>query len=222
MPVNAQVMTDTLKKITEDTLVSQTSVNEFKGDLSESFMAFDTAKNLNEMITASNRLGLIAKKWSDQWSANYYVCYSLTILSYIEKDDKKRDAYLDNADILESKTKEEYKSDYDELFVLDALLANARLAVNPMSRYKKQGDLFNTNIDKAKLMQPNNPRIYFLLGNSVYYKPKMFGGGAKVALPYFEKADELYQSESNHDIFKPFWGKIQNSEMLKKCREALK
>ena len=118
--------------------------------------------------------------------------------------------------------KELYNAEYDEGYVLEAMLANARLAVNPMSRYKKYGDLFKENIDKAKSIQPNNPRIYLLQGNSLYYTPKMFGGGAKNAFPYFEKAGELYKNEKGDDIFKPYWGKKQNADMFGKCTEALK
>src|SRR5208283_987826 len=169
-----------------DTILSKTPEDEFKEDLTSGFQDFDTAKNLNEMMSASNRLGLIAKKWPDQWTANYYAGYSLIILSYIEKDDKKKDAYLDDAELLVKKAKEEYNKSYDELYVLEALLANARLAVKPMSRYKKQGDLFNQNLDTAKTLQPDNPRIYYLLGTSFYYTPKMFGGGTEKARPYFE------------------------------------
>ncbi len=218
----AQIITDTTKKNNTDTILSKIPVDEFKEDLTAGFTAFDTTRSMNEMVAASNHLGLIAKKWTDQWSANYYAGYSLIILSYVEKDEKKRDAYLDDADILVNKAKEEYKSDYDEMYVLDAMLANARLAVKPMGRFKKYGDLFNSGIEKAKSMQPNNPRIYFLQGNSIYYTPKMFGGGSKNAFQYFEKAAELYQNEKEDDINKPYWGKRKNAEMLNKCREPLK
>jgi len=94
--------------------------------------------------------------------------------------------------------------------------------VQPATRYKKFGDLFNENIEKAKSLQPNNPRIYYLKGNSVYYTPKMFGGGAKNALSYFEKADPLFKNESKDDIFKPYWGEKQNNQMIKKCKAEIK
>ena len=99
---------------------------------------------------------------------------------------------------------------------------NARLAAQPAIRYMTFGKFFNENIEKAKSLQPNNPRIYFLKGNSVYYTPKMFGGGAKNALPQFEKAETLYKNESKDDIYKPYWGEKQNEQMLKRCRAEIK
>jgi len=43
-------------------------------------------------------------------------------------------------------------------------------------------------------------------GIRVYYKPKLLGGGAKNALPMYEKAEALYKNESKDDILKPYWG----------------
>ena len=210
-----EIKTDTLKS-------SSTSTGQLKEDLKAGVDDFDSAKNMNEWVAASNHLGLIAKKYSDEWAANYYACYSLTVLSYIEKDSKKKDAYLDDAELFLNKALAEYKTDYDELFVLKAMFANARLAVQPAMRYKKYGDMFNENIEKAKSLRPDNPRIYYLKGNSLYYTPKMFGGGAKNALVQFEKAEELYKNDLKDDIFKPYWGESQNKLMVTKCKAEIK
>jgi len=216
MPVISQEMKiDTIKSIS-------TADQQFKEDLKASVDDFDSAKNMSEWVAASNHLGLIATNYSDQWAANYYACYSLTVLSYIEKDAKKRDAYLDNAEVFLNKAISDFKAENDELYVLNAMHASARLSVQPASRYKKFGDLFNVNIEKAKALQPNNPRIYYLKGNSLFYTPKMFGGGAKKAMVEFEKAESLYESESKDDIFKPYWGERQNEQMLEKCKAEIK
>lgn len=206
-----------------DTIKSSSEPQQqFKQDLKMSVDDLDSAKNMNEWLSASNRLGLIAKKYSNQWAANYYACYSLTVLSFMEKDGKKKDAYLDNAEVFLNKTKEDYKTENDEIYVLTAMYDNARLAAQPAIRYMTFGKLFNKNIEKAKSLRTNNPRIYYLKGNSIYYTPKMFGGGAKNALVHFEKAKMLYQNVPKDDIFKPYWGEKQNEQMLKKCREEIK
>jgi hypothetical protein len=203
-----------------DTTVSPLQV--FKLILSDSFTGFDTATSPKDRQIAGNRLGLIANKWANQWAAQYYACYSTIVLSFLEKDEIKKDAYLDESDMYMAKVKELKPGENDEIYVMAALIANARIAVKPGSRWKQYGDIFNGDIEKAKALQPNNPRIYYLQGNSILHTPKMFGGGAKNALPYFEKADSLFQAEKPDDIFKPFWGKKQNTEMLQSCKENLK
>ena len=216
IPARSQeIKTDTIRS-------SSITTDQFKEDLKASVDDFDSAKNMSEWVSATNHLGLIAKKYPEQWAANYYACYSLTVLSYIEKDTKKKDAYLDDAEVYLNIAFSDYKSENDELYVLKAMFANARLAVQPAARYKKYGDLFNENIEKAKSLQPDNPRIYYLKGNSLYYTPKMFGGGAKNALPLFEKAESLYENESNDDIYKPYWGEKQNEDMVLKCKGEIK
>lgn len=196
--------------------------DELKTVLQDTYSDFDSAKSVMEMQTASNRFGLIAKKWSNEWAAQYYASYTLIILSFIEKDESKRDAYLDEADNLYDKASELIKRENDEIYILGALIANARLAVKPASRFQKYGAIFNRNLEKAKALQPDNPRIWYLQGTSLYYTPKAFGGGAKNAIVLFEKADSLYQNERQDNILKPYWGKKQNSELLKKCHEELK
>jgi hypothetical protein len=198
------------------------SAAEFKGVLSDTYADFESAKSVMDMQSASNKFGLIAKKWPDEWSTQYYACYALVILSYIEKEATKRDAYLDEADKLYGNTSSLIKGENDEIYVLGALIANARLAVDPMNRYQKYGEIFNADLDKAKSLRPENPRIYYLQGTSFYYTPKAFGGGAKNAVNYFEKADGLFQNEKQDDILKPYWGKKQNADLLEKCREELK
>ena len=42
----------------------------------------------------------------------------------------------------------------------------------------------------------------------------MFGGGKKAALPYLEKADELFAKEGTDDITRPYWGKRTNDYFL--------
>jgi hypothetical protein len=105
----------------------------------------------------------------------------------------------------------------EETFILGALLANARLVVDGGSRWKQQGDIFNANIDSAKTINPNNPRIYHLKGVALYFTPKMFGGGAKNALEYLEKAKTLFSTQMNGDILIPSWGEKRNLYFLSEC-----
>jgi len=187
--------------------------------LKNTFIEFENDSTFGDKLDAGNRFGLIASKWNDEWITQYYAAYSKTILSYLEKDENKKDVYLDQADKYLENIKVLLKTENDEVYMLAAMIANARIAVKPGSRWKKYGDIFDENIAKAKNLQPNNPRICYLQGMSKYHTPKMFGGGAKNALTFFEKANELYKNESSNDILKPYWGKKQNSDMLVQCKK---
>ena len=182
----------------------------FKEVLTKTFIAFDSTQDFQKKMEQSNKLGLISKKYTDEWAAHYYNAYAKTSLSYMEKDEAKRDAYLDEAERERDEAVSLLKNENDETFVLAAMIANARMAVKPQARWQKYGPLFEENLKKAKEINENNPRIYYLIGTSKYFTPKAFGGGKKVAQPYFEKAGGLFDKEASEDITKPYWGKRAN------------
>ncbi len=192
---------------------------DFKQVLTETVNAFFLEKEKGQKINQSNRIGLIAKKFNTEWSTSYYAALSKILLNYEEPDAKKKDAYLDEAeDFLNTATTLADKNDkiiQSEIYALDAMLANARIGVDPQKRWQKYGKIFESNLEKAKEQNVDNPRIYFLKATSVFYTPKMFGGGAKKAMEYFEKADGLFAKEAKDDITKPYWGKEAKDEFIK-------
>jgi hypothetical protein len=199
------------------------NAQDFETTLNKTLDQFEKDTNITMFASSVNRLELIAGKWNDQWLAYYYAAYGESIYSYIEKDEKKRDAILDKADINLKQAEQLYGKESDELYVLRALIASARLSIKPGSRWKEYGEIFNLNISKAKSINPANPRIYYLQGNSLYYTPKMFGGGPDNAMPYYIEADSLYQQIKVDSLdINPSWGKTQNTEMLDKCKSDVK
>ncbi|HTN46086.1 MAG TPA: hypothetical protein VL098_07020 [Flavipsychrobacter sp.] len=199
-------------------LVFSASAQDYKQVMQNTFLAFDTTQDLSIKTQQSNKLSLIAKKYADQWTAHYYNAYAKVQLSYMEKDEAKRDAFLDEGDKELAESITLLGKENDETYVLAAMLANARLAVKPQSRWQKYGKVFEQNLDKAKEVNPNNPRIYYVQGTSKFFTPKMWGGGKKAALPYFEKAQGLFDKENAADITTISWGKEANAYFLKESK----
>ena len=190
---------------------------DYKAMLGKTFKEFDTDSAMEQKIAQCNKIGLIAKKWDKEWTAHYYVALTKTSLSYMEKDNIKKDAYLDDADKELAIAVSTLGKDNDETFVLAAMIANARMAVDPQNRWMKYGQEFSSDLEKAKDLNPSNPRMYYLQGVSKLFTPKAYGGGKKIAQPYFEKAKGLFEKEQQEDITKPFWGKKHNEGFLAAC-----
>jgi tetratricopeptide (TPR) repeat protein len=196
---------------------------DFNATLAQTVHSFFTGKDNTEKINSSNKLTLISKKFSEEWSASYYAALSKIMLSYEEHVTEKKDAYVDEAEEYLNKATtlcpKDNKILQSEIYTLTAMVANARLAVNPMKRWQKYGKIFDENLEKAKENNADNPRIYFLKGTATFYTPKMVGGGKKKALTYFEKANALFEKEKKGDILSPYWGKEANDEFMKMARQ---
>ena len=199
--------------------VLSAQAQDFKAPLEKTFLAFDTTQNPEVKIEQGNKLALIAKKWDGEWITHYYLAYSKIVLSYFEKDVNKKDAYLDDADKEREDAVSMLKKENDETYVLAAMIANGRLGVDPMNRWQKYGSVYTANLESAKEINPDNPRMYYIQGTTKYFTPKAYGGGKKAALPYFEKAAALFAKETTTDIATPHWGKFQTNYFLGECKK---
>lgn len=200
--------------------VTATQAQDFATVLDKTFTAFDTTWDQGKKMEMSNKLSLIAKKWDNEWTAHYYAAYSKVALTWQEKDGAKKDALLDEAEKEKDDAVSMLKKNTDETYVLAAMIANARLGVDPMNRWQKYGGVFKENLESAKEMNPDNPRMYYIQGTSKFFTPKAFGGGKKAAMPYFEKAETLFAKESGvTDIKTPHWGKKSNDYFLSQCKQ---
>ena len=185
--------------------------------LNDAYGRLKTATELPALMDATNRFTLIASKWDHEWAANYYSAYARTLASFKETDTKRRDQLLDAADDYTGKAIALRPSDA-ETMVLAAYVAFARFSVDPANRWKKYLGIFNEELEKAKKIDPDNPRIYYLEGIPVFNKPVLYGGGKKKARPYFEKAAGLFAKQDTTSILKPFWGETPNNEYLKQSQ----
>lgn len=194
---------------------------DYKAILKQTFDAFDTTyANLANKQDLSNKLILIAKKFPGEWATNYYAAYSRIQMTFMEQSVDKKDPMLDEAEQYLSEAIALLGKETDETHVLSAMVASARMGVNPQSRWQKYGKIFDEHMEKAKELNANNPRMYLQKGIGKFYTPKPFGGGAKAALPYFEKAEELFSKESTDDITKPYWGHPANRYFLSQVKKA--
>lgn len=204
-------------------LLGQVHAQDFKKTLSETVTAFFTAEDATTRISQANRLVLIAKKFNSEWSAPYYAAISKITMNWEETNATKKDALLDEAEELLNSAKAVAKADdkkvQSELHVVAAMIASARMGVDPEKRWQKYGKIFDDELELAKTANANNPRIYYNKGISVFYTPEMFGGGKSKALTYLEKAKTLFEQENQDDITIPSWGSEINDEFIKQANQ---
>jgi tetratricopeptide (TPR) repeat protein len=96
---------------------------------------------------------------------------------------------------------------FSESYALRGVLRGMNIQLNPWSVFS-HGPGVQTDRDRALALNPNNPRVHYLTGVSLWMAPEIFGGGAKEALKHFLTAEELYATETRQEKTRlvPSWG----------------
>jgi hypothetical protein len=161
----------------------------------------------------ANKMERIATTEKTEWLPNYWVAYCSMIDSYSESDAGKKDQLLDKADTY-LVTVDKLIKDNDEVEVLRANLASARMAVNPQDRWMKYGGMVQKALGAAKKVNPENPRITLLEGQGIFFTPENFGGGKEKSKPILEKSIEQFSKFKPASIILPNWGEMTAKWML--------
>ena len=170
-------------------------------------------ENKSEIIKTSNLFYRIYEADQTNWLPCYYYSFINVKLSFLEEDLDLKDEYLDNSlALLESsesfflyKDNEIEKLAQSELLTLYGMIMTAKIFIDPMSRGRKYGTMSQEYLDKAEQLNPKNPRPYLIKGQSKFYTPAAFGGGADKALPLLEKSLNCFK-EFEVINYWPEWG----------------
>ena len=160
--------------------------------------------NAKELANNFERIGDAEKT---QWLPYYYAAYCNILITYTENDKSKVDAIADKAEELITKAEGLAGKENSEIDVIKSMIASAHMMVDPQSRYMKYGAASSSNIEKAKALNPTNPRPVYLEAQAKFYTPAAFGGGKDVAKPLFEKALTMFDTFKPETDLHPTWGK---------------
>ena len=171
---------------------------------------FETSETEIDYLKASNLFYRISQVVKTDWLSSYYYAFSNTRISMLQDDDDIKEQYLDKAfEILapfDTLNIEEIDSlALSEIYTLKAMIYVAKIFINPMVNGMKYGSISGKSIEKAKSFNIQNPRPYFLEGQSKFYTPSAFGGGVEKAFPLLENALEYY-SVFEAKKYWPDWG----------------
>ena len=175
----------------------------------------DQANDREKLLECASQFERIALAEKNHWKPYYYGCYALTMLSYDEPNGTARDALLDRAQkMLDSAFS--IAPEESELHVLQAFLYPSRILVDPMNRGMIYLEECFRSLDRAKKLNPDNPRAYFLEGVNRLNMPPSMGGGVETAKPEFITAREKFAEFQSEDPLWPDWGEEANLAELEK------
>ncbi|WP_313717276.1 hypothetical protein, partial [Kaistella carnis] len=171
-----------MKKLFLSTLlviaVSTYAQSNYEKAVTDKISKMEQAKTSEDFTAVSNDFARIGDKEKTQWLPYYYAAQAsiekgrtlmrtgkLTELDAIAAEaqnnlDKASDLSKDNA----------------EIFILQKMIHNLKMMVDPQSRFMSEGMLGADALAKAEKLDPENPRISLLKAEDIYYTPEQFGG----------------------------------------------
>ncbi len=170
-----------------------------------------------EMLALANQFERIAGAETGEWLPRYYAGLTYVYLGFMGKDQVEKDKFLDKADTYLAQA-DKLAPNNDELSVLRAYIAQARMSIDPMNRWQTYGGQFDTAIEQAMAQNPNNPRPYVLKGTGLMYTPDQFGGGPKTACLLLKTASEKFVTFKPASEIAPNWGCGDLEQLLAKCK----
>jgi len=179
---------------------------------------FDSAKTTSEFQGVAAAFERIGDAEKTQWLPYYYAGLSLTMPGWtdtkLDKDENaaKIKALCDKADALAQDN-----AGKAEILAIRNMTATQQMLVDPQNRWSTYGQEGAGYLSKAKQLNPNNPRLYYLEGAGIFGTPEQFGGGKTKAKPVLQKAVELFKTDQPKPLY-PRWGQKQAEDMLAQCQ----
>lgn len=194
--------------------ISRADDEKYIAAMKKNMIQMDSMKTVDDMVDLTNTFIRIANAEKDKWLPYYYASQLCVLSSFTDSVNSKKDEYLDEADKFLA-IADSLQPNESEIYVLKGFICQARLQVDPMSRYMKYGFQMNENFEKAIALDPANPRPEYLKGVTLFYTPEQFGGGAKAAKPVLETSLKKFNEFVPKNELMPHWGKQQVEDFLK-------
>jgi hypothetical protein len=190
----------------------------FASAMKTNLSKFDSAKTLGDYESIAAAFTRIGDAEKTQWLPYYWAGVAISTAGWV---DQKADKDVLGARIIVLADKAEAlttdNANKAEILVLRNMAATQQMLVDPQARYMSYGQQAAGYLQKGMTLNPNNPRLYYLQGMSIFNTPEQFGGGKAKAKPIFEKAVELYKTEPVKDLY-PHWGDKEAAQMLAQCQ----
>ena len=179
----------------------------------------DTCRIPADYMGVANAFERIALAENDKWLPYYYASLNYVLAGYQDSSKTQKDIYLDKA-VAFIGTADSLAPNNSEIYTLNGMIAQARMQIDPMSRWQKYGGEAQMNFQKAMKADSLNPRPEYLIGVGVFYTPKQFGGGPDKAKPILENSLRKYEQFVPENDLMPKWGKEMVDELLKQINET--
>lgn len=202
------------------TLTASSQNEKYIKAMESTIAAFDTTRSTDGMKELANKFERIGDAEKTQWLPYYYAALATVNIGYglsggqLGTNADKIDPVADKAELLINKAAE-INNKNSEIFVVKKMIATLRMTADPMNRYMKYGPIAAEALETAKKLNPENPRVYYLEAQDMFFTPEQFGGSKTEAKKLFELALQKFASFKPESSIHPSWGKAMTESFLK-------
>ena len=195
-------------------LACQAQSDKYVAAMQKNITLLDSAKSIDQLESLAATFERIGDAEKTQWLPYYYAALAQTWVGWNpetkDKDanSRKINAYLAKAEAIEKNA---------ETYAVENMSATQQMLVDPQNRWMTNGKDASEALQKGLAADPNNPRLYYLQGMSMFNTPAQFGGGKDKAKPLFEKSVALFKTAQPKPLY-PTWGQKQAEDMLAQCQ----
>ena len=188
--------------------------DKYEAAMKKNLSMFDSAKSTADYQALAAAFERIGDAEKTQWLPYYYAGLALTTAGW---QDPKLDKEANAEKIKAVCDKAESIEKTSEICEIRNMAATQQMMIDPQTRWATFGKEASDALQTGMQLNPNNPRLYYLQGMSVFNTPAQFGGGKEKAKPIFEKAVQLFKAEQPKPLY-PRWGQKQAEDMLAQCQ----
>jgi hypothetical protein len=199
------------------TVVAKANDSKYVEAMSKNIEAVYKAQSIEELQNAVNAFERIANAEKTKWEPLYYSAFGYVMMADREKENPKKDNYLDlaSASIEKAKAINENES---EIIAMEAFIHLIRLNVDPASRGQKYSTLAMQSLEKALQANPENPRALMLKAQLQFGTARFFGAPTTQACGTVTEALEKYDSYKSENPLAPRWGKQVTEKLKQNCQ----
>jgi hypothetical protein len=195
---------------------AQTSNEKFQQAVLKGTEQLKDAHGPEDFIKSANYFERVSQVENKEWLAPYYAAYSNLLAGLTSSDNALKDQYWDKA-LTEVDQAEALSKSNSEIYALRGYIQYMKLSVDPRARLSFMS-ASAASLATAKSLNPDNPRIYLIMGQNTFYTPEAFGGGKEKAKPILEAAAAKFAIFKPANAIEPTWGLDRTSELLAQCK----
>ena len=147
----------------------------------------------------------------------YYSAFGYVMMANREKENAKKDSYLDLAMASIDKAKKINENE-SEIIAMEGFIHMMRVTIDHASRGQKYSSLSIQAFEKSLALNPENPRALMLLAQLQFGTSKFFGAPSTQACSTLTKSLEKFETFKSENPIAPHWGKQMAEGLKQNCQ----